>query len=242
MHRPPPLERLRWHLRRQGLPRGYVNRYVAELSDHWQDLLNEEQTMSTEARPSRIFHRRLGPPRKLAEQAAQQYQRRTFAGRYPVLAFVVAPLPLLALTWIGYLLAALGIVYAIGGCLSLAGVTMPGDAADWPRIAVWAAMLGHSGLIVVPPVLATWLICRWGRRAGRGWGWGLAACLLVALGSAALATHLVLPAAPGTGQFGIGIGLNKIPQPAQVMRFALPLLFAAMLVLRSRRPRQMSLA
>src|SRR6188508_1248821 len=107
MARHPSRDELRSELRRQKLPRAYIERLLAELDDHYEDLLEERSTSMGAARklqPESIsqenLHTRLGEPAQLALFAAEQYHARSFWGRHPLLTFGFAPLPLLVALWI----------------------------------------------------------------------------------------------------------------------------------------------
>jgi hypothetical protein len=84
------LEELQKQLARRRLPATYVARLMDELSDHVTDLLEDQ--MSTDALESRSVFERLGAPQDVARQAADEYRRRSFCGRHPILIFVVLPI------------------------------------------------------------------------------------------------------------------------------------------------------
>src|SRR5262249_4843710 len=100
-----PLDTLRTHLLRRGLPRHYVRRVVGELEDHQQDLLDEQTILPTDSGTAPTPHERLGDLTALTDRIVAEYQSRRFAGRHPVLAFVVAPIPLALAFWIIVLLS-----------------------------------------------------------------------------------------------------------------------------------------
>ncbi|MFO1093386.1 MAG: hypothetical protein U0992_08755 [Planctomycetaceae bacterium] len=81
------LKRLDAQLRRHHLPAGYRARLLDELADHLSEL--EQETASMDA--PLLLEERLGTPSELAAQARSEFDRRTFAGRHPVLTFGVAP-------------------------------------------------------------------------------------------------------------------------------------------------------
>ena len=77
------LNQLQAALARQKLPPFYVERLVAELSDHITDSL--EDRMSTDAKDLHGVFQRLGSPSQVASSAAQEYRRAKFSRRHPVL-------------------------------------------------------------------------------------------------------------------------------------------------------------
>ena len=83
MTNPPWCDQLRQRLLRYGLPPVYVKRLMEELSDHLQDVMEED--MSTEAN----VYSRLGEPEQVAKAAVTAYRRRSFIGRHPTASFLV---------------------------------------------------------------------------------------------------------------------------------------------------------
>src|SRR6185436_5764159 len=97
----PSRDELRSELRRQKLPRAYIARLLAELDDHYEDLLEERSTSMGAARKLQVpqygqddLQQRLGQPAQLALFAAEQYHARSFWGRHPIVTFLLAPMPL----------------------------------------------------------------------------------------------------------------------------------------------------
>ena len=79
----PWLDRVRERLARQLLPSSYVQRFMEELTDHFQDIT--EETM----RADESVLSRLGEPDQVANAAVTAYRRRSFLGRHPALKFLV---------------------------------------------------------------------------------------------------------------------------------------------------------
>jgi hypothetical protein len=100
------LDELDNQLRRQGLPSSYIQRFVRELSDHFEDITEENRGM--EAGTIEKSAERLGTPGLLAQAAAVEFRRHTFCQRHPVIVFGLIPVlaalgigPILVLTaWI----------------------------------------------------------------------------------------------------------------------------------------------
>src|SRR5262245_43155477 len=108
------LKRLDAQLRRHDLPAGYRARLLEELADHLSEL--EQETASMDA--PLLLEERLGTPRELAAQARSEFDRRTFAGRHPVLTFGVAPVFAVIATLFATLFLSWCVVW-------LAGMTTP---------------------------------------------------------------------------------------------------------------------
>ena len=87
-------------LHRQALPSDYVDRLVAELSDHAADISLEDPSMEAQV----DIEARLGTPSQLAAVARHEFQRRTFAGRHPVVTFLAGPLVAVITTFAATLL------------------------------------------------------------------------------------------------------------------------------------------
>src|SRR6266850_859778 len=100
----PSRDELRSELRRQRLPRAYITRLLAELDDHYEDLLEERSTSMGAARKLQLeqddLRQRLGEPAQLALFAAEKYHARSFWGRHPLVTYLLGPLPLLIAMWI----------------------------------------------------------------------------------------------------------------------------------------------
>ena len=133
MPRHPWLEELRGNLACRGLPRSYIARFVAELEDHLQDIsLEQEVSVSTDMRKApddRVWVERLGSQEQLVEHAVANYQGASFAGRHPVMVFLLAPIPAALICWAVFLLVAVLGVEGLGYVLG-PGVLPP--ASDWP--------------------------------------------------------------------------------------------------------------
>src|SRR4051812_18136139 len=128
----PSRDELRSELRRQKLPQAYIDRLLAELDDHYEDLLEERNTSMGAARKLQLeqdeLQQRLGEPAQLALFAADQYHARSFWGRHPLVTYLLGPLPLLIGMWVLYLSALLIPTYCIGTL---------GERIGWWRQSEW---------------------------------------------------------------------------------------------------------
>jgi predicted anti-sigma-YlaC factor YlaD len=228
------LEDLRRELRRRRLPRHYIERFVGELSDHFQDF-TEEVSMSMDATACSRF----GSPEHVADAAASEYRRRSVFNRRPLLAFsmfVLLPIPLFilcgaALLWGGITLG------------ELAGLTPETEGVH--PVMTWHIILGHAVVlaIILGPAAALATMYSWlARRTIRVARWTIASCLILAIGVAMVHYSLVFSPEPGKSQLmvGINVGNEFSMSTAQCVQFIVPLAIGVLFLVRqSRRERQM---
>ena len=150
------LEDLRNEFVRQKLPPLYVERLVAELSDHLNDFMEDQ--MSMDATDLYDAVRPLGLPSEIAARAAAEYRGRRFSGRHPVVAFVLLPIVSLPLLWAAAFCSLLILLLALG--IESGGTATTGPIADWARWSLPAIVLG---ILVLPVVLSAAFFCRCSR-------------------------------------------------------------------------------
>lgn len=205
-------DELRSELRRQGLPRAYVERLLGELDDHFTDLIEERNSSMGAARKLQSEpveagepEHRLGEPTQLAIFAAEQYQSRSFWGRHPVLTFVILPLPLLLITMISFSVVAVG----IGQGISFLCVNLLGFASPNPRdfillqcivLAFWAWVF-----LVVPSLVTGFLLCRAYRHNAVHRSWPIVGCTLVGCAMAFTTVSFRVATTNETGMFTVGL-------------------------------------
>lgn len=98
---PEPFEPLRETLLRAGVAPAHVRRYLRELSEHYADLVSEEQTAGHSLEEAKAAARsRLGADEALVEAMLTQPGLRSWTGRAPWATLVVGPFLLLILAWI----------------------------------------------------------------------------------------------------------------------------------------------
>jgi hypothetical protein len=212
-------DRLLKELHRQGLPSSYVSRLVEELTDHATDLFTENPSMDAE----QYVADRLGTPERLAAVAKVEFGRRTFAGRHPILTFLVGPIVTVPGTFIGTFLTveivwiafAFLVDKAMGGRLSAAFARDNLDDFN----STWTAFLFcHSSIMrFVPFILSTWVFAWLGRRSGLRW-WSMVACGMVAVIAVFFESKVTPPTAQSEALWMFGfdwrIGFNQILQAA----------------------------
>jgi hypothetical protein len=181
MVKSPWRDRLREELRKRNLPPAYAARLIEELADHVTDLEQENPSMDAQL----LIEEKLGTPESLAEAAAAELAGRTFAGRHPVLMFLVAPIPAVVLT--------LAAVLIVCQACKLAVTPLAPVNPNPPTAFEWALVYGIVFFQRFAPfALTAWLFLAMARRAGRP-VWGITACALVALFAFAFRTGVLPP-------------------------------------------------
>jgi hypothetical protein len=153
----PWFEEVRERLLRRGLPPTYVQRFVAELADHFHDL--KEETMGAEA----DLVSRLGEPAQVADAAVAAYRRRSFIGRHPAAAFLVFAISPVITQW----------VLMIFGVVALRSCSGQGTF-DW-----YDNHWGLSLLIAVSSIFLGILYGELAMRLGLGSKWRVASCVVL---------------------------------------------------------------
>ncbi len=205
----PWLDEVRRRLARNGLPPTYVQRLVAELTDHFHDL--KEETMSTEAG----VYSRLGAPEQVAAAAIVAYRRRSFLGRHPsaaFLTFAVSPVALL-------LVLLLGLGGAMYGADRFFDMIAPGDyfgdslrhLGPGGRAALPYVM---SMLIpVFPCILVSIFYCQLARRLSLARKWMLLSCGVLAIIAGTFVWSAKFSETPGQSALLLCVG---IPYPLRI--------------------------
>lgn len=184
MSNPRPFDSLRADLIRRGLPRSYVRRVVEELEDHRQDIRAEASSTPAEAR--------LGNLAELAAQIVSEYRARRFVGRHPLLAFLIAPIPLVASTWL-----AMALAFGFGSSLLL-----PQEPGNWSKVNLYAASIYYA-LRFIPFAIVALVLCRSAYQSAQG-RWSLVACALVAGLAGTLVADVRFHVGPHDGSLTFG--------------------------------------
>jgi hypothetical protein len=200
-----PLETLRRDLLRRGLPAIYVGRAVQELADHHADVVADDETADAAA----AAWRQIGDVAHLGNELVHKYRQQTFAGRHPLLTFVIAPLPAVLLVWAATLAIGWHAVFLIAPLVWSWQEGQTVSEMD-PRM-VWTLLTFHYASLIVPPAASALWFCRLTRKSGRGLVWGAASCVLVALLAFVLISDFRLPYEAHQGRLLLGLAL---PLPA----------------------------
>jgi hypothetical protein len=202
------LEQLRRDLLCKGLPAEYVSRAVQEVADHHADLV-EGLPGDGEGRDTAAWER-LGSAKSLSEELARKYHQQTFAGRHPVLTFVVSPLPAMFLFWAATFAATWGAISVVGQ--AWLGEPETNALRDMMRpehrIVVWSAYAIQFATLVIPPAIGALWYCRLARRSGRGIRWAMAACAVVTMLACIVFSELRMPVNGEHGKLTIGLMLT----------------------------------
>jgi len=159
----PWLSSVQQRLAKHALPPSYVQRFVEELTDHLEDLKENEMNMEDN------LVSRLGEPEQVAEAAVTAYRRRSFLGRHPAAAFLVFGIsPVVSLIVPSIVFACLLGVTEFGFGINPFRAGIAGEV-----IVLLVSLLA----ITVPSILATIVYCKLGKRLGVGRKWILASCV-----------------------------------------------------------------
>lgn len=220
-------DRLRQELRRQGLPSDYISRLVEELSDHAADISMEKSSMDAEQNAVA----RLGTPEQLASFARFEFQRRTFAGRHPILIFLAGPL----FTIVGAMIVVC--LFSFGGGLLIdsgcglidkaTGGSLSAKDDLAPALETGIMQFFITSVRFVPFLFSAWLFARLGRRAELR-AWSIAACGIVAL--AAIFFSFVLTPATAQTEPTCIIGLRWKVGLDQFLQAAAPIAFIGWMI------------
>lgn len=216
-------DQVRQELRRQGLPSDYISRLVEELSDHATDISLENSSMDAEQN----VVSRLGSPGQLASFAKAEFQRRTFAGRHPLVTFVAGPVLTMMATLIVICLVSFGACCLIDAALG--GILSANDDLELPPSSLEMGIMQcfNTSVRFLPFLFSTWLFVRLGRRAELR-TWSIAACGVIAL-VAFLFTSILTPATAQTRATWM-IGFGWKPGLDQTLQAAVPVTFVAWMI------------
>jgi hypothetical protein len=155
-------EELKEELVRQELPPSYIERLVQELSDHFNDVM--EESMSMEAEKSSLATERVGQPSRLAAAAVTEYHKRAYTRKYPVVTFAILPVLLLAVL-LAVLWAGMGVAAYVAD--EVVGI------GDLPTSHLYLRALsdGTTGVMLAPLVVIAMIFCRLARNNGPNWRW-----------------------------------------------------------------------
>lgn len=180
------LETLAETLVRRGLPAEYAERSAAELLDHRRDVAEELRASGLDANEADIeAAQRLGEPRELVKKFTREYQRRYFCGRWPLVTFLLAPVPAFFAAWMAATWASMGTYYTLRNVGTALGLMEPSLAT---KATLKLVLIGGATAALVPAIL-TVLFYRLARRAGCGWRWALASVVQIGFLASLLCFH-----------------------------------------------------
>jgi hypothetical protein len=192
-------ETLREDLLKGGVAPRHIRRYLAELSEHLDDLTAQQRDVGYDAEDAAIRARaKLGSDAELAGAMLGLKQFRSLAARAPWAVFGLLP-PLAAMGAFFALMAVLALIANACGMIAHHGINAP----HWFRLMVQGAIL--FGNFVLAPLLAMAFVLSATRQ--RLWpGWPLLAILLIALLDMQLQVDFPAPGVRG-GSLGLGAAI-----------------------------------
>lgn len=169
-------DQLRERLLRAGIAPRHVRRYVAELRDHFDDLVREETATGVARSVAETKARtRLGSDNDLAETMLARTDLRSLMARYPWAVFGVGPVVLV-------LASLVGVVVLEGGVLSLAHAVLQHPTVAERESFVFAVGVWNTLAIFAAPFAIAAALCIAGQRQRMPAAWifaGIAiACVL----------------------------------------------------------------
>ncbi|HEX4179083.1 MAG TPA: hypothetical protein VHY57_11625 [Rhizomicrobium sp.] len=192
-------EALREALLAGGVAPSHARRYLAELSEHLDDLTAEQRAAGFDPEDAAIRARaRLGDDAELAQAMLARKQFRSWAVRAPWAFFGLLP-PLVTLLTAFVVVAPVVLSAKIAGLVAHGGI----HATTWFRMLT--AILFAFGNFAVPPLLAAGFVWLAERQRMRPL-WALLAILMIALVDLKFQAHFAGPGQRG-GTVGIGAGL-----------------------------------
>jgi hypothetical protein len=204
---PDPIRDLGRKLLRQGVSRRHVARIVRELGEHRDDLEAEGRAagQSPDAARSAACEK-LGNINAPGGELVATRRRSYWCGRHPLISFVLAPLPM-------FFLLFLGILWLWGEASGLIawtehqeeGLPMP----DWAAVRV-----GFYAALCMALTISAGFICLLARRCCCGLKWTLIGCSVFFGQALFLHTGFTPPrGVPGHGNFWIGYGIGRLNRP-----------------------------
>jgi hypothetical protein len=169
MNRPQSQRDILRELIRRGLPADYAHRAASELADHHRDLIDAlRRDGLSEAQASSEASLRLGDPRMLVKKTVREYQRRHWWGRWRLVTFLLAPLPVLIAAWIVTLYA---LQFASGRYVLWTGIATDGIRDPHRFAPLWMKYACLISAFVLVPAVITYVFAKLANRAALGWSW-----------------------------------------------------------------------
>jgi hypothetical protein len=240
------IDDVRQQLARHALPPAYIRRFMEELSDHLEDL--KEENMSTKA----DMLSRLGEPNQVADAAVTAYRRRSFLGRHPTAAFLVFAVSPVVSIFALFAAIVFGLFVAcdavdsmvIDGLLRRAGTSLP---------SIMSALT-----VILPSMLVSILYCRLANRLCISKKWVFVSCAVIAAMTVLPIWTVQLSDVPGESALRLGmfslphsIGalggvcttiLYSLHSVRQVLQLVVPIAIGLWFMRRKRDPGQLHLA
>jgi hypothetical protein len=223
-----PTAALRRQLLRQGLPRRYVARVVQELDEHREDLEREACLDGlSRANARAAAEEKLGDVRELAKALVAARRRAYWSGRHPIVSFVLLPLPVFPLLFLGLLFLGAKVSGALAWSENRDSLPEPNWAVI--RFGFYAAL----GMALAATAGLTWCLAR---RSHCGLKWARTGCAVVFSHALLFHAGFEQPHGADHGYFWIGYRLGGLTLP-ELIAWTVPLLLFALFYFHSRRER-----
>ena len=226
------LEQLKRQLAEKRLPSTYIQRFMEELSDHFEDLT--EDTMRNEE----DCVAQLGEPAQVADAAVVAYRQRTVFGRHPVMKYLVFGISPSAAIILAFTLVLWGFMACTELCETLGmGEPLSSFFHSFDASALeWAAAIVT---LMLPTMLLAIFYCRWARRSELGKKWIWISCSILAIIAVLPIYQVTMSDIPGESALRVvaGIGTGMIPHTVlQYTQMLVPLAVGLWYLRRARDP------
>jgi hypothetical protein len=192
------LDRVRRQLAENNLPPAYIRRFMDELSDHFQDITEENMSAKTDVCA------RLGQPNQVADAAVAAYRRRTFLGRHPTVAFLVFGISPLA-SLLALFVLAFACMYGTFAAYEQLGIDLKLKRFD-PAASTVLPYVFSLLMVMIPAGLASLFYGRLIRRLGMSKRWIILSSLVLAIVAILPIWTISLSDQPGQSVLRCGVG------------------------------------
>lgn len=197
---------LRERLLTAGVAPRHVRRYLAELTDHFADIKQEESAGRGRTEAEAAALARLGTIDDLANAMIARRRLYAWSARAPWAIFAVAPLLSLVAAWcVALLILWTGWQMFLPGAATPFGTALPGPIYRLENIYFQTGRMIYFGA----PLLIGWMISTVAVRQRLRAVWPIAGLALVAIAGGTAHVHTDRPTAPGSAGYvsmGFGIG------------------------------------
>ncbi len=192
---------LKEHLLRAGIAPKHVRRYVAELEDHFDDLVHEETARGlTRIDAESVARVRLGDDDTLANTMLDRPELQSFAARHPWAVFGIAP-PVALASVVAFGIFTDTVFFSLLGSAANVGAAVP----DWGKAAVatWHGLLMYAAPLAVAAVIG--LI---GLRQRIEMAWLILGASIVLMLGSFLQIGVVWSDLPGQSSLSVGLHMS----------------------------------
>ena len=249
----PWLDEVQRQLAENGLPPSYIRRFMDELADHLEDLMEETMSKETNHFGSALPHHRantspaehggrnetnhlaqLGEPSEIANAATIAYSQRTFFGRHPVAKFLVFGIsPVFSMT-LAFCFTLTCMILLCWLCNTYCAEQANNYIRSFKNPAAFGSWVMSVATLILPATLLTILYSRWADRSKLNPKWMLLSCFVVSIISMATAHIFIISEIPGKSTYTIGFSFPPaIPQ--QYVQLLVPLVMGLWFMRRTRK-------